>query len=112
MEEETEADLQMQQFGVVVGQAVYLRFFGSSVRRQDRLGTLLDFWPPDELQELGEIQATLPADGRQPGEVVEVTLRSIVTETGTLELTAVATKSDERWKVEFDIMRGNNSANG
>jgi len=38
---------------------------------------------------------------------VEVTLRSIVTETGTLELTAVATKSDERWKVEFDIMRGN-----
>jgi len=111
MEEETEADLQMQQFGVVVGQAVYLRFFGSSVRRQDRLGTLLDFWPPDEMQELGEIQATLPADGRQPGEVVEVTLRSIVTETGTLELTAVATKSDERWKVEFDIMRGNNSDN-
>ncbi len=107
MEEESEAELQMQQFGVVVGQAVYLRFFGSSVRRQDRLGTLLDFWPPDELQELGEIQATLPADGRQPGEVVEVTLRSIVTETGTLELTAVATKSDERWKVEFDIMRGN-----
>jgi len=107
MEEETEAELKMQQFGVVVGQAVYLRFFGSSVRRQDRLGILLDFWPPDELQELGKIQATLPADGRQPGDVVEVTLRSIVTETGTLELTAVATKSDERWKVEFDIMRGN-----
>ena len=109
MEEGTEADLQTQEFGLVVGEPVHLRFFGSSVRRQDALGTLLDFWQPDELQELGEIQATLPAEGRRMGEVVQVKLRAIATDTGTLTLTALATQSDERWKVEFDV-RGNGSS--
>lgn len=106
MEEGTEADLPTQQFGLVVGEPVHLRFFGSSVRRQDTLGTLLEFWQPDELQELGEIQATLPLEGRRAGEVVQVTLRAAATETGTLALTALASQSDERWKVEFDV-RGN-----
>jgi hypothetical protein len=109
MEEGTEADLQTQEFGLVVGEPVHLRFFGSSVRRQDTLGTMLDFWQPDELQELGEIQATLPAEGRRMGEVVQVKLRAIATETGTLTLTALATQSDERWKVEFDV-RGTGSS--
>ena len=103
MEEGTEADLPTQQFGLVVGEPVHLRFFGSSVRRQDTLGTLLEFWQPDELQELGEIQATLPLEGRRAGEVVQVTLRAVATETGTLALTALASQSDERWKIEFDV---------
>lgn len=103
MEEGNEAALLMQEFGLVVGEPVHLRFFGSSVRRQDQLGTLLDYWQPDELQELGEIQATLPAVGRPAGEIVQVKLRAIATETGTLELTAVATHNNESWKVEFDV---------
>ena len=103
MEEGTEADLQTREFGLVVGEPVVLRFYGSSVRRQDALGTLLDIWQPDELQALGDIQATLPTEGRQVGEVVQVTLRAIATDTGTLELTAVATQGGERWKVEFDV---------
>ena len=103
MEEGTEADLQTQEFGLVVGEPMHLRFFSSSVRRQDALGTMLDFWQPDELQELGEIQATLPAEGRQAGEVVQVRLRALATDTGTLELTAVATQGSEHWKVEFDV---------
>ena len=106
MEEGVEADLLAQEFGLIVGEPVHLRFFGSSVRRQDQLGTLLDFWQPEELQELGEIQATLPAEGRRVGEIVQVKLRAIASETGTLELTAVATQGGERWKVEFDV-RGN-----
>jgi hypothetical protein len=106
MEEGIEAELHTQQFGLVVGHAVNLRLLGSSVRRQDQLGTLLDFWQPDELQELGEIQATLPAEGRQAGDVVAVTLRAIATETGTLELTAIAAQGDGRWQMQFDV-RGN-----
>ena len=103
MEEGVEADLLTQEFGLIVGAPVHLRFFGSSVRRQDQLGSLLDFWQPDELQELEEIQATLPAEGRQAGEVVQVKLRAVATDTGTLELTAVASQGGERWKVEFDV---------
>jgi len=106
MEEGTETDLLTQEFGLVVGETVHLRLLGSSVRRQDQVGTLLDFWQPDELQDMGEIQALLPTEGRQPGEVVQVRLRASATETGTLELTAVATQGGERWKVTFDV-RGN-----
>jgi hypothetical protein len=107
MEEGTEAELQAQEFGLVVGEPVHFRFFGSSTRRQDQIGTMLDYWQPDELQELDEIQATLPTEGRQPGEVVQVRLHAKTTEAGTLELSAVARSGDERWKVEFDV-RGHN----
>ena len=103
MEEGTEATLSTQEFGLVVGEPVYLRFFGSSVRRQDQLGTLLDFWPPDELQELNEIRATLPTEGGRPGEIVQVTLHAKATEAGTLELTAVSIRDGARWNIEFDV---------
>jgi hypothetical protein len=46
MEEGSEAALPAQEFGLVVGEPVRFRFFGSSVRRQDQVGTLLDFWAP------------------------------------------------------------------
>jgi molecular chaperone DnaK (HSP70) len=103
MEEGTDAQLPALEFGLVVGEPVHFRFFGSSVRRQDQVGTMLDSWAPDELQELEEIQATLPPEGRTAGEVVPVKLHARVTETGTLELEAVPRGSNERWTVEFDV---------
>ena len=109
MEEGAEAVPMEQEFGLVVGEPVHFRFFGSSVRRQDQMGTQLDFWGPDELQELDEIEATLPADGRQAGEIVQVKLQARVTEAGTLELSAVPRSGGERWNVEFDV-RGTSQA--
>lgn len=106
MEEGTDAALPEQEFGLVVGEPVQFRFFGSSVRRQDQVGTLLDYWTPEELQELEEIQATLPPEGRSPGEVVPVKLHARVTEAGTLELEAIPRGTGERWKVEFDVRGG------
>lgn len=103
MEEGTEAALPAQEFGLVVGEPVRFRFFGSSVRRHDQVGTLLDFWTQDELQELEEIEATLPAQGRKPGDIVRVRLHARVTEAGTLELEALPVGGDERWKVQFDV---------
>ena len=108
MEEGTDVGLPAHEFGLVVGEPVRLRFFGSSVRRQDQVGTLLDLWSPDELHELQEIEATLPAQGRAVGEVVRVQLHARITETGTLELEALPVGSggepaSERWKVEFDV---------
>lgn len=103
MEEGTEMALDAQAFGLVVGEPVRLRFFGSSVRRADTVGTLLDFWGPDELVELQEIEANLPAEGRNPGDVVPVTLHARVTDIGTLELNAVPAGGNERWKIEFDV---------
>jgi hypothetical protein len=105
MEEGSEIELPNQEFGLVVGEPVQFRFFGSSVRRQDQIGDLLDFWGADELQELNEIQATLSPEGRQSGDVVQVKLHAMATESGTLELTAVS-NDGQRWKVEFDVRAG------
>jgi molecular chaperone DnaK (HSP70) len=103
MEEGTEVALDAQEFGLVVGEPVRLRFFGSSVRRSDGVGTMLDFWGPEELVELQEIELNLPAQGRTAGEVVPVTLEARVTDIGTLELNAVPVGGNERWKVELDV---------
>jgi hypothetical protein len=103
MEEGTEAELPALELGLVVGEPVRFRFFASSVRRHDTVGTLLDAWSPDELQEVDAISASLPPEGRQPGEVVPVRLHARVTEAGTLEIEAVPRTGSERWKVEYDV---------
>ena len=90
----------------IAREPVLLRFFGSSVRRHDSVGTLLEFWGPEELLELPEIVATLPAEGRAPGEVVPVRLHARVTDIGTLELLAVPVGGSERWKVELQVRTG------
>jgi len=109
MEEGSEVELPHQEFGLVVGEPVQFRFFGSSVRRQDQIGDLLDFWGADELLEMNEIQATLSPEGRQSGDVVQVRLHAMATESGTLELLAVASDG-QRWKVEFDVRAGSSGA--
>lgn len=107
MEEGTAADLPEQQLGLVVGEAVRFRFFGSSVRREDRAGAELD--PelyPREFEELAPIEVTLPTEGRVEGEVVPVSLHAEVTEVGTLLLMAIPrepNKPDERWRVELSV---------
>jgi hypothetical protein len=103
MEEGTAAELPPEEFGLVVGEPVRFRFFGSTVRREDQVGTRLEDWREDEIEELDEIEVTLPPEGHQPGEVVRVRLAARITEVGTLQLEAVAEESGERWKVEFDV---------
>jgi hypothetical protein len=103
MEEGTEAGVPPQEFGLVVGEPVRFRFFGSAVRRDDPVGVLLDDWSPGELDELEEIEATLPADSRMPGDVVPVHLRASVTEVGTLRLEAIPRSGSEHWKVELNV---------
>lgn len=105
MEEGTRAEVPSQEFGLVVGEPVRFRFFGSSVRREDQAGMMLDAWLPEEIEELEEIEINLPAENRSPGEVVPVHLQAAITEMGTLHLEAVS-PSGEHWKVEFDVRGG------
>lgn len=103
MEEGTETPPTQQQFGLVVGEPVTFRFFGSTVRREDMAGLLLDYWADGELEELAPIQASLPAEGRSPGEVVAVRLLARVNELGTLCLEAIPEGGEQRWQVEFEV---------
>ncbi len=106
MEEGTSQELPDDEFGLVIGEPVRFRFFASNTRREDKVGTRLDYWTDDELDELDEIEITLPEEGRRPGEVVPVHLCAAVTEVGTLELQAVSRKDSSRWKIEFDVRAG------
>ena len=103
MEEGTGVDVPSQEFGLVVGEPVNFRFFGSSTRRDDAVGTLLDYWDPEELLELPALQISLPAEGRQAGDVVPIRLAARVTEVGTLRLEAIPRQGEERWHIEFDV---------
>lgn len=107
MEEGTEAPAAPQELALVVGEPVAFRFFGSSVRRDDEPGTLIERWQ-GELEELPRIEATLTSEGRTPGDLVPVRLRASVTAVGTLDLEAIA-NNGESWHVQLDV-RGDRSA--
>jgi hypothetical protein len=101
MEEGTEADVPGQEFGLVVGEAAEFRFLGSSTRRDDAVGTLVEDWQ-EQIEELSPLTATLQAPGTE-GRTVPVHLHSKVTEVGTLELWCHSRDGKERWKLEFNV---------
>ncbi|HJL05607.1 MAG TPA: Hsp70 family protein [Polyangiaceae bacterium LLY-WYZ-15_(1-7)] len=103
LEEGAAAEAPPQELGLVVGEPVRFRFFGSSVRRDDPSGHVLERWGEDELVELGQIEAELPAEGATPGEVVPVRLRARVSELGTLVLEALPRAGEHVWKVELNV---------
>jgi hypothetical protein len=104
MEEGTSLDLRGREFGLIVGEPAEFRFFQSAVRKNDAAGALLDD-TGDELEELSPVEVTLAAAnqaGDAPGEFVSVTLETVVTETGMLQLWSVA-RDGRRWKLEFNV---------
>ncbi|HWE37687.1 MAG TPA: Hsp70 family protein [Isosphaeraceae bacterium] len=103
MEEGTEADVPGPEFGLVVGEPAEFRFLGSTTRRDDKAGTILDRWSADELQELAPLETALAAEDGRQGETVPVRLHSHVTEVGTLDLWCQGTRDPRRWKLEYNV---------
>jgi molecular chaperone DnaK (HSP70) len=103
MEEGTEADVPGSEFGLVVGEPAEFRFLGSTTRRDDPLGLVLDRWSPEEVQELAPLETALAAEDGGAGETVPVRLHAHVTEVGTLELWCNSTRDNRRWKLEFNV---------
>jgi molecular chaperone DnaK (HSP70) len=113
MEEGTHAALPPQELFVVVGEPVTFRFFGSSTRRTDPAGSVLERWRPGELEELPQIELILPPAGRAAGDVVAVQLQASVTAIGTLKLEAIAQAPimpDERWQIELSVRLGSSGS--
>ena len=101
MEEGSEAPLPGREFGLVTGEPVQFRFFSSSVRAGDPVGTVVE--QVDELEETASLELTLPPLGEGAGQVVPVRLHSLVTEVGTLELWLRHEASGRQWKLEFNV---------
>jgi molecular chaperone DnaK (HSP70) len=100
MEEGTEAVIPHGEFGLVVGEPAEFRFFGSTTRKNDPIGSLIEDTRQD-LEELSPMEVNLPAT-EGFGQLVPVSLETVVTETGILQLWCVA-RDGRRWKLEFNV---------
>ncbi len=106
LEEGSQVTPLAQELLAVVGEPVRFRFFGSTVRRDDKTGRLLETFSASELEELAPIEVILPAEGRIEGDTVPVKLSVSVTAIGTLLVEAIPLepqRPDERWKVELSV---------
>lgn len=103
MEEGTETEVPSAEIGLVVGEPAQFRFFSSSVRKEDRPGTLLTSWSPDELLETAPLETMLVRDESIQEPYVPVRFHARLTELGMLELWCVSTQSQRRWKLEFSV---------
>jgi len=105
MEEGTDIHLKNQEFVLAVGEPVRFEFFGSSIRKKDIAGEIVEDWQ-DEIEEITSIETTL--DG-EAGQYERVTIEIKVTEIGTLELWCVSVPDEQsgenlqRWKLEFNV---------
>lgn len=98
MEEGTSVTVPSRPFGLVVGEPAEFRFFHSATRKQDDAGELIEDVSGD-LEEMSPVEVHLTGDA---GAVVPVTLETVVTETGLLQLWCVA-RDGRRWKLEFNV---------
>jgi molecular chaperone DnaK (HSP70) len=103
MEEGTEADVPSDEIGLVIGEPAVFRFFSSSTRKTDRPGDVLARWDEETLQETDSLESALSADESIEEPYVPVRFHSKITELGMLELWCVSTKTDARWKLEFNV---------
>ena len=101
MEEGSEESLTGQDFGLITGELVDFRFFSSNVRAGDLVGDLVD--AEEDLEETASLQVTLPPLEGREGAMIPVTLHSVVTELGTLELWMRHESSGQQWKLEFNV---------
>jgi Hsp70 protein len=99
MEEGTDLRIPGREFGLVVGQPAEFRFFTSTSRKNDQPGDLIEDYG-DALEELSPMEVVFGAG--ESSEVAPVTFESVVTETGMLQLWAVA-RDGRRWKLEFNV---------
>lgn len=104
MEEGTQADVPPQEFGLVTGEPTRFRFFASSVRRDDHVGTMIeDVSGNEELEEVSPVETTLPATKGNEGKLIPVNLQAAVTELGNLEVRCLERGGSGKWKLELNV---------
>jgi len=105
MEEGTEADIPSYEVGVRIGAEAEFRFLGSTVRREDAAGTVVEEWE-GQIDELAPVRTTLEGKGGAAAAVVPVHLHSKVTAVGQLELWLMSRDAKQKWKLEFNVREG------
>ena len=105
LEEGTGADIPYSGLGLVVGEITEFRFFSTTLRPDDQLGSIIsNVDQTEQIYELPPLVAELPADNDiSPGSLIPVRLRCELTETGTVQLWCLSQNDDSKWKLEFEL---------
>jgi molecular chaperone DnaK (HSP70) len=102
MEEGSETVLE-KELGLVTGRSVTFQVFSSAERPQDVVGQLI----PDAekmLETSQPLEMTMPeVEGITLGAAIPVKLHARLNETGTMELWMQHTRSDNRFKIDFNV---------
>lgn len=102
MQEGAEIEIAMPEFEVLANAPVRFPIFASSTRTGDEAGQLVDV-DPASLVELPPISTVLRFGRSLTARSIAVHLRSVLTETGTLELWCLSRATDHRWRLNFDL---------
>lgn len=103
LEEGSGVDLTKPVLELALGQPVQFPLFTSTVRAEDKPGDVLTL-SSDQLLELPPLHTVLRGGKRSGGpKHVPVTLFTLSTEIGTLELYCVARDGNNRWRLEFNV---------
>ncbi len=100
MEEGTDARIDSEEFVLITGEPVVFDILGSTSRKDDQPGTVVDGWREGEIEDVAAIETTLSGE---PGRMIPVTFEINVTETGTLEFHCVSRENGDKWKLEFNV---------
>ena len=105
MEEGTEYDIPFSGLGLIVGQATSFRFFAGNNRKEDQIADILDDIESLEVHELPALTADLPADDPEtsPGTLVQIHLKSVLSEIGTLQIWCIEENGNRKWKLEYEL---------
>ena len=103
MEEGTETDVPGPELGLVVGQPAEFRFLGSTTRRDDPVGTILERWAPTSFRRWPRSRPPWPPRTVSPAR----SCRSGCTRTSPRSARSISgassTRDDRRWKLEFNV---------
>ena len=102
MEEGSETVLE-KELGLVTGRTVKFEVYSSAARPEDVVGQLIP--DAEKMLELSQpLEMTLPeVEGIASGAPIPVKLHARLNETGTLELWMQHTRSENRFKIDFNV---------
>jgi len=106
MEEGSAADIPEHGLALVIGEPTAFRFFTSTNRQQDSIGDRLQDEDLSQLTELPALNVTLPLeddDEKSAGQLVPITLRTVLTDIGTLQVWCDETPGKRTWQLEFNL---------
>ncbi|MCJ8332390.1 MAG: Hsp70 family protein, partial [Lentisphaeria bacterium] len=105
LEEGSEVEIPYRGLGLIVGEQSVFQLYASLERQEDEIASIIENSDSEEFIKLPPLNANLKAsDKKTPaGTLIPVTLKTILSEAGTLEIWGMEDGGDGEWKLEYDI---------